>query len=154
MRTQALLQLILGMFSNANDGIQQFDVPIVRASPQGSVLRSAQNAPRDGYEREYRFLLRVDPQLDRRSNVDVRNDVNFYFRVRSHQSKDGEITSAWYGKIYNDFRCWCGDDAEQIIVKFTYYVNPKGQNLEYSPGLNLFRTGYRGRGLPGRHPSL
>ena len=58
----------------------------------------------------------------------------YCFRIRTEYDKDGNIVTAYYGKIYGDFRV--NDDRG---IAFTYYLNltPNDRNLEFDRKTNL-----------------
>jgi len=99
-------------FPKPGDGIQEFTVPAVE---KGSGLRSAHEAPVDGYQPEVVQTEMTNPNR------------NFYFRVRTKLDENGNVVSARYGKIYGD------------LAQFTYYFNPtlNDRNVEFDPKQNL-----------------
>lgn len=55
-------------------------------------------------------------------------------RIRSKLGSDGQIVSAWYGKVYGQR----ADIARLPILRMDYYINPDGtRNVEYDPERNL-----------------
>lgn len=101
-------------FPKPGDGIQEFTVP---DAGNGGGLRSAHEAPVDGYQREA-------------SQMEVTNpNRNFYFRVRTKLDENGNIVSTRYGKIYGD------------LAQFSYYLNPtpNDRNVEFDPTQNLIQ---------------
>ena len=58
----------------------------------------------------------------------------YCFRIRTEYDKDGNIVTAYYGKVYGDFRV--NDDRG---IAFTYYINltPNDRNLEFDRKTNL-----------------
>ena len=99
-------------FPKPVDGIQEFTVP---DAEKGSGLRSAHEAPADGYQREVSQPETTNPNR------------YFYFRVRTKLDENGNVVSARYGKIYGD------------LAQFTYYFNPtpNSRNIEFDPKQNL-----------------
>jgi hypothetical protein len=99
-------------FPKPGDGIQEFTVP---DAEKGSGLRSAHEAPADGYQREVSQTETTNPNR------------NLYFRVRTKLDENGNVVSARYGKIYGD------------LAQFTYYFNPTPNdlNIEFDPKQNL-----------------
>lgn len=67
--------------------------------------------------------------------------VGYYLRTRVQLDANGDIISANYGKIYDDFRF----DARGM-VSFWYYFNPapNDRNLEFDPARNLFPQSMKG----------
>lgn len=119
-------------FTNVGDGIQ----PVAGPPPpyNGSELRLSQNAPADGYEKQWTARRQSSPDgtLVGRS----KEDRYFYFRVRSVRV-DGQTTKSFYGKIHGDIE-WCPESATKAWLKFCYYLNPDGtRNVEFDPKRNL-----------------
>ena len=117
-------------FSNDGDGIQS----VYRAKRTGSMLRLSREAPVDGYHPELlKEVYQREPNAPPHS--DVREDQNYFFRIRTEKDEDGNIVSALYGKIYGDF-----EGFEHGTLRFTYYLNPTSndRNLEFDPDRNLF----------------
>jgi hypothetical protein len=99
-------------FPKPGDGIQEFTLP---DAEKGGGLRSAHEAPADGYQREVSQTETTNPNR------------NFYLRVRTKLDENGNVVSARYGKIYGD------------LAQFTYYFNPtlNDRNIEFDPKQNL-----------------
>lgn len=99
-------------FPKQGDGIQEFTLPDREI---GSGLRSPHEAPVDGYQPKHEQTQMPDPNR------------NYFFRVRTVKDHEGNIVSAYYGKIYGDF------------MQFTYYLNPtpNDRNIEFDPKQNL-----------------
>ena len=120
-------------FSNVGDGIQS-----VFASPRtSSELRLPRQAPSDGYEaaltkRKYR-------ERGQSAHTEFREDQNYFFRVRTKKDTQGNIVSAFYGKISGDFLVSGRVDDK---LTFTYYLNPEpnSRNMEFDPKQNLFKN--------------
>jgi hypothetical protein len=115
-------------FPSHGDGIQEFSVPPTYLPNQGSELRSAQEAPTDGYRSEW---IQTDNRKTGRpitTNCDINR--NYYFRVRTVLDEQGNVKSALYGKIYGDF------------MHFSYYLNPtpNSRNVEFDPKRNLSKN--------------
>ncbi len=111
-------------FPNRGDGLVPFTAP---EYPRGSELRSAYEAPADGYQAEWTTYRVWSPGKPFESNHDVKR--NFYIRVRTVMDEEGRITSANYGKIYGELpNCIC-------------YFNPEvnSRNVEFAPDKNLTR---------------
>jgi hypothetical protein len=104
-------------FSNPMDGLIPFELPL----SVGSRLRSAHQAPEDGYLPEWVQTRSQRPgQPQQNSQSETRN---YYIRVRTKLDEQGRLQSAHYGKIYGDF------------LQFSSYLNPtpNDRNLEYAP---------------------
>jgi len=109
-------------FPNQGDGIQEFVVPAVE---ECSDLRSAHEAPREGYQPQW---IQTSTRRPGQPVITNRDDKrNYYFRVRTVLDEKGNVKSALYGKIYGDF------------LQFTYYLNPtpNDRNVEFDPKRNL-----------------
>ena len=115
-------------FPNQKDGIQEFSVPAYYLGSQGSELRSAEEAPADGYQPEWVQTDNRKAGQPVKTNRDLNR--NYYFRVRTKMDDRGNIVSAHYGKIYGDF------------MQFTYYLNPtpNSRNVEFDPKQNLIKN--------------
>ncbi len=119
-------------FPNSGDGIQEFTVP---EPEKGSGLRSAHEAPENGYQSKWMQTDNRAPGKPIETNRDANR--NYYFRVRTKVDDRGNIVSAHYGKIYGDF------------MTFTYYFNPtiNDRNVEFDPKQNLFTNLKPGEGV-------
>jgi hypothetical protein len=117
-------------FSNAGDGIQSVYAP---QTTMPNELRLPRRAPTAGYEDRW---VRQDGYPGR---VHVREDQNYFFRVRSRKQGD-EVVGGWYGKIHNEIR-FDAVNFKTTILMFTYYLNPDGTtNVEFDPKRNLFKN--------------
>lgn len=117
-------------FSNAGDGIQSVYAPQTTMSDE---LRLPRIGPTTGYDDRW---FRQDSYPGR---VQIREDQNYFFRVRS-QKKGEEIQRAWYGKIHGEIR-FDAVNFKTPILMFTYYLNPDGtRNVEFDPKRNLFKN--------------
>ncbi len=98
----------------------------------GSALR-LRTAPLEGYEAAVTNRMHVSEKLKKHSTI--REDQNYFFRVRATKDENGEIVSALYGKIYGDFKF-----DQNGYLSFTYYLNPipNDRNVEFDPDKNLF----------------
>jgi hypothetical protein len=117
-------------FGNKGDGIQS-----VLAPPfVGSALKLPRYAPEHGYVAE---LVKRHARPARGAPVEasVREDQNYFFRVRTVLDKKGQVTSALYGKIDGDVQFW-----PEGGLQLTYYVNPASmdRNMEFDLKRNLF----------------
>jgi hypothetical protein len=109
-------------FPKDGDGIQIYTMP---ESEAGSGLRSPHEAPLDGYQPELNKERSAHPGQSPKNDSDP-NRI-YLFRVRTAKDHEGNIVSAYYGKIYGDF------------MQFTYYLNPTSndRNIEFDPKQNL-----------------
>ncbi len=119
-------------FSNKGDGIQSILAPINK----GSELRLPRAAPKDGYEQT--LVKEIGRSTAKKPiNSGIREDQNYFFRVRTVLDEKGRIKSALYGKIDGDIQFW-GNRK----VRFNYCLNPNpnDRNMEFDPKKNLFGT--------------
>lgn len=116
-------------FTNDGDGFVVVEAPL-RAR---SSLRLPRIAPEQGYQAP--LSKRVHRGQDMKAHSDIRQDVNYFLRVRTKKDEKGEIISALYGKIHGDF---VFDHNGELT--FTYYLNPEpnDRNVEFDPEKNLF----------------
>ena len=85
-------------------------------------------APENGYETNlYRWY-----NSEGERNTDTSR--NYAFHIRTQKDKNGNITSAYYGKVYGDFRV-----NYLRGIAFRYYLNPtpNDRNLEFDRKTNL-----------------
>jgi len=119
-------------FANLGDGIQSRP-----ANQTNRLLELPREAPAEGYE----------AKLERRISwagkgtpvqLGVREDQNYFLRVRSVLDPNGNVISALYGKIYGDIHLMA-PPASHGMARFTYYLNPTSldRNLEFDPKRNL-----------------
>jgi len=113
-------------FPEPDDGIQEFVVP---DAEKGSGLRSPHETPTNGY------LTQVVKTMSHHPGQGAKDDMNnpnrnYFFRVRTVKNDEGNIVSAYYGKIYGDF------------MQFSYYLNPtpNDRNIEFDPKQNLISS--------------
>lgn len=117
-------------FLNEGDGVKAVQVPL----QGGSALRLPPLAPENGYATNAVKRV-IKDQNGLRS--DIREDQNYFFRIRTKKDDKGNIISALYGKIYGDFQF-----DERGSVTFMYYLNPtpNDRNVEFDPSKNLFKN--------------
>ena len=122
--------------SNDGDGFHLVPMLPIGHGP-ASGLRMPREAPVDGYEPT--ITKRAYNSVAEPLHTDVRDDANYFFRVRTEKDEDGKIVSALYGKITGDFRF---EPHVRKKVSFTYYINPtpNDRNLEFDPKKNLFKN--------------
>ena len=101
--------------------------------PEATAGIKVRSAPNDGYEEEivrWKGWLGEGPREE--SNCDKQRC--YTFRIRVEYDKQGNIKSALYGKIYDDF-----DLSSLDGVRFLYYLNPtpNDRNLEWDMKNNL-----------------
>ncbi|RXK55071.1 hypothetical protein ESB00_03995 [Oleiharenicola lentus] len=127
---QKAFECVLNLtFMNPGDGIVSR-----QASPARRLIQLPRQAPEEGYEPKWtkRFgrLTDVSDLLPHE-----RENLNYFFRVRTVLDSSGKVVSAHYGKIYGDIVF----DAVRHL-RFTYYINPTplDRNLEFNPKRNLF----------------
>ena len=89
--------------------------------------------------------------------ADSNDDRCYSFRIRSRFDENGNLTEAYYGKIYGDFR-FRGTDKGFHGASFLYYLNPTSldRNLEWDMKNNLckkpLRMDYEQIGVRYREP--
>lgn len=112
-------------------------IRVVEAFNPHSVLRMPHQAPEISYEPTYRYEIKTYGE----SAWDSDNDIGFFLRTRVVLDEDGEIESANYAKIHEDFKVTV--DGK---VSFKYYFNPvaNDRNLEFDSTRNLFPKGTPG----------
>ena len=69
----------------------------------------------------------------------LRDDQNYFFRVRTVMDENGKIKSALYGKIIGDIAVDVFHSKTPLIL-FSYCLNPNlnDRNMEFDPKKNLF----------------
>lgn len=112
-----------------------------------SGLMSDHYAPQTGYFSELTFHRSRSPDTIV-NPYRTEPGALFYFRVRSTVDDHGRLKEAMYGKIYRhiviDFDEYRPNRLRNIVIRFTYYLNPDGtRNVEFNPERNLFPTGKR-----------
>ena len=109
-------------FPKPGDGIQEFIVP---EAEKESDLRSPHTAPADGYQAQ--LIHENIRHAGQPGKSDYDPNRNYFFRVRTVLDNQGNIVSAYYGKIYGDF------------MQFSYYLNPtpNDRNIEFAPRQSL-----------------
>lgn len=115
-------------FPNPGDGLQEFSSPVYYLGSRGSVLRSSEQTPADGYQATWIQTISRRPGKLMESNYN--RNRNYYFRVRTVLDHQGNIVSTHYGKIYGDF------------MQFTYYLNPtpNSRDVEFDTKQNLIKN--------------
>jgi hypothetical protein len=134
-------------FSNDSDGIQRL-IPIPHSG-----LKSPRLAPLEGYQPTLtkRDALEevTEPtphekefHITERTISDYQKDANYFFRLRTKKDPGGNITSAFYGKIYGEFGGYVDMRKTIFRLGFTYYLNPEpnSRNMEFDPKKNLFKN--------------
>ncbi len=97
-------------------------------------MRLPMEAPASGYVTN--ILKCVYQQQGKPQHTDIRDDMNYFFRVRVERDEENNLISALYGKIHGDFRF-----DYQRRLSFTYYLNPESndRNVEFDPSENLLK---------------
>jgi hypothetical protein len=126
-------------FPNKGDGVIPFQAPPHR----GSVLKSTQMAPTEGYQNGKSWTKSRSPSAASSGDYTQsteREDQHYLLRVRTTLDSNGRIQNALYGKIYGDIHLYTGTRAPKAGIGFTYYLNPtpNDRNLEFDPKHNLF----------------
>jgi len=78
---------------------------------------------------------------------DSDEDRCYCFRIRSKFNNEGELTEAYYGKIYGDFNFKGHMQTGFNGVQFLYYLNPKplDRNLEWDMKNNMANENAKSR---------
>ena len=120
-------------FPNPNDGI----IPMEKAPLGGSELLSPQEAPVDGYLKEFSFSS--DPLHDGIfPTVELGRRV-WIFRIRTKVDEKGKVISGFYGKIQTHPNVLLFPRGPAF--RMTYYLNGQEneRNLEWDMKTNLFK---------------
>ena len=126
-------------FSNSGDGI----ISVYQDKNSGSALRLDHLAPDNGYSSGLVLSYEKLPDKFYRSgHGDERTDQNYYFRIRTKLNEEGNVVSAYYGKIHDGFNFSKIPRKGKNLLGFTYYLNPNenDRNLEFDPEKNLFKS--------------
>ena len=120
-------------FSNPLDGIQVIKDDGGGDFNVGSRYRLSRTAPEVGY------LSKLQKRNSTGSHgyvLDMKDDNNYIFRVRSEVDENGKLKRAMYGKIRGDLWYTPGDGGK---ISLHYFLNPDyTRNLEFDPKRNLF----------------
>lgn len=124
-------------FSNKGDGLSA--IRVADKPNQGSALRLPHNAPEGGYQAEIKMSIGRAPGAYQQQTA--KEDMNYFFRVRTVLDGKGKVVSAQYGKIHGDFRL-DPINSKTCAIVFTYYFNPTAndRNVESDPKRNLFEN--------------
>lgn len=132
-------------FANEGDGLVSFGMDY----SQGSILESGHVAPPEGYQREKRTrkmakeITGLDPErpgyVKYESLDEVDEGIGHYIRIRTVLDENGEIVSAYYGKVYGDFDFFGAHPDGSFVRADAYYINPtpNDRNVEAVPGESL-----------------
>ncbi len=120
-------------FSNSGDGIQS----VVAPPNQGSDLRLPRYAPEDGYEPTLQKHL-GRPAPGEPIKTGIREDQNYFFRVRTVLDEHERTIGALYGKVIGDIACDV-INSKTALIQFAYCLNPNSndRNMEFDPRSNL-----------------
>jgi hypothetical protein len=119
-------------FSNPHDGIRRMPDEI-----GGSLCVGPIEAPEDGYE-AFREFRNIKYKPDGGRSVDFSEQV-CVFRIRTKLDAEGNVASAYYGKIHGILLGRLNAVSPQF--EMTYYLNgkPNERNLEWDRKNNLFK---------------
>jgi len=111
-------------FPNKGDGLVPF-YPVTRDSD----FKSDYLAPESGYEQEWKFH-KISKGQGTPLDTNKDKNRNYYFRIRTQMDDEGNVASAYYGKLYGEF-------TEQ-----SFYFNPteNDRNVEFDIRKNLFKN--------------
>jgi len=114
--------------ANGVDGVCKGKPDGAENGETGSALISDYEAPEGGYTNALSIYRNI-----RNAKVETNDDQHYlyYFRIRTQTNETGQVTNAFYGKIYG-----------QLNGNFTYYLNPmpNDRNVEHAPKKNLFKS--------------
>ena len=120
-RNQEIPYILSIRFMNPNDGFMRITEKyatqmVIREAPEALSLINSIDLP---IYSDYTKLYNQSKQ-------------KYVFRVRTQQSNEGEVISAFYGKLYNAFKLHIRDSG--IDISFFYFLNPSqnNRNLEYN----------------------
>ncbi len=123
-------------FSNADDGIQEIQLP---KEFTNSVFKWPRLAPENGYQSKFdAHHLWLNLPTGSGKLIETSNESQaYFFRVRT-SIQNGKILSALYGKIQGGIFIGV-NDAKACAIGFSYYLNPTSldRNLEFRS--NLFK---------------
>jgi hypothetical protein len=125
-------------FTDKGDGF----IPVSVPPNQGSKLRLAAIAPSEGYVAELSKSLGNTPVGGWKDDEREGNKgQNYYFRVRTVLDDQGNVVSALYGKIHDDFAL-DPINSKTLKILFTYYLNPtpNDRNVEFDTKRNLAKN--------------
>lgn len=141
--TESLLKI---GFQNEGDGLNEFSSELKQ-----SVFQSPYQVPASNYisEKSWRIIRKSDSKEAVRI-YEYEPDKHYFFRIRTEVDKDGQLRSAYYGKIYGDIQFGGAASREGYFLKFTYYLNPNllDRNIEYAIGQSLLE------GLESEHQAV
>ena len=114
----------------------QMDGAYLMKKDNYSQFASAHEADAKGYQSGLAFVYeRTDNKIiqDKR----ITEDDMIVFRVRTKTDESGNITEAYYGKVYGPCKF---ADGPQRFIRLSYYFNPtpNDRNLEFDGKNNLF----------------
>jgi hypothetical protein len=133
-------------FSNGADGIVSVDASSTYGNGQlsGSAFAMPRYAPEGGYinSRSWRRARKMtDNQGQDLIIDDLKNEKNYFFRVRSQTNSHGVVTNALYGKIHGNIEfVGAAENRDGSGIRYSYYLNPTAndRNMEFDPKRNLF----------------
>ena len=125
-------------FSNEHDGVIVWTAD--HGINSGSVLKSSQEAPIEGYEKLRKLYSRKKVGGDAEQSDSM--NTNYYFRVRTKIDSHGNVKRAHYGKIYKGLNLGVGARWPKSTLRFLYYFNPisNDRSVEYAPRKNLMKS--------------
>ena len=125
---------LLMSFSSEKDGIRKRDGIVVG----GSSFPWQYMAPEEGYSGAVQVYMGY---ASGKGSFETNQSSACYFRVRTVANEEGNIVSAYYGKISGPLK-FDVRESDTGWVAFTYYLNPtpNGRNMEFDPKRNLFRN--------------
>jgi len=111
-------------FSNPDDGIQEYEFP----KNLDSSFKWPYLAPLSGYQSSLdKYSVLRFPIVKDAPKYNLKEKVNYIFRVRSKRNKKGEIISACYGKIRGEIKISL---SKKFRMGYWFNPNPKSRSLE------------------------
>ena len=111
-------------FSNPDDGIQEYEFP----KNLDSSFKWLYLAPLSGYQSSLdKYSVLRFPIVKDAPKYNLKEKVNYIFRVRSRRNKKGEIISACYGKIRGEIKISL---SKKFRMGYWFNPNPKSRSLE------------------------
>lgn len=113
------------------------DGVVINPKDNYSQLMSPYRAPSNGYIRTFSWEYNRTKE-NILMDTGLSEDRCFIYRIRTQTNGSGEITSAYYGKIYGPVG-YGRIGGEKTWLKIMYYLNPKPNdpNLEFDSTKNL-----------------
>jgi hypothetical protein len=119
---------LLITFPNKGDGIQSCFAPVLNAGDMPM--------PRYAPESAYEDKLELKSGRDEKGFIKLRNDQNYFFRIRTELDAKGKVQKAYYGKIIGNILFW---HHRRMELKYELNPNPNDINMEFDKTKNLLK---------------